>query len=218
MIGKLLPKVEDLEWNPRFKKVSDGPGLPDISEEVAADLSSDQKLLFLAFESVRSGEIRVELYSLTPGPISHSRWLPHATRNLLLYMKKHGLTGKNKANLNKFVHFLMTNYTVMWFRLKQKASIGEAPRHLFSQIELTRLLPKDTQTIARKNIARNAYWAHPECLLLSMLTDTDEKVREIAVDKIKATRSDSEFGDSYNRKFIIRILNFQATNYTEMID
>ena len=51
-----------------------------------------------------------------------------------------------------------------------------------------------------------------------MLTDTDEKVREIAVDKIKATRGDSEFGDSYNRKFIIPKLDFQAINYTEMID
>ena len=218
VIGKLLPKVEDLEWNQRFKKVDDGPGLPPISDEVAADLSSDQKILHLAVDSVRSGKIRVELYSLTPGPISHSRWLTHATRNLLLYMKKHGLTGKNRTNLNKFVQFIMTNYAVMWFNLKQKDSIVEAPRHLFSQIELTRLLPKDIQAIARKNIARNAYWAHPECLILSMLTDTDEKVREMAVDKIMAIRGESESGDNYTRKFIIPNLQFQAAKYTEMID
>ena len=90
--------------------------------------------------------------------------------------------------------------------LKQKDSIVEAPRHLFSQIELTRLLPKDIQAIARKNIARNAYWAHPECLILSMLTDTDEKVR----DKIMAIRGESESGENYTRKFIIPNLQFQA--------
>ena len=218
VIGKLLPKVEDLEWNPRFKKLADGPDLPVITEDVAADLSSDQKLLYLAFVSVKSGKIRPELYSLTPGPISHSRWLTHASRTLLLYMKKHRLTGKDKANLNKFVQFLMTNYTLMWFRIKQKDSIGEGARHLYSQIELTRLLPKDIQNIARENIARNAYWAHPECLLLSMLTDADENVRVMAVEKIKTIRGDRNCGDNYTRRFNIPRLNFNATKYTEMID
>ena len=66
--------------------------------------------------------------------------------------------------------------------LKQKDSIVEAPRHLFSQIELTRLLPKDIQAIARKNIARNAYWAHPEVLLLAMLADQKESIHSKAVD------------------------------------
>ena len=133
-------------------------------------------------------------------------------------MKKHGLTGKDKANLNKLVQFLMTNYTLMWFRIKQKDSIGEGARHLFSQIELIRLLPKDIQSIATENIARNAYWAHPECLLLSMLSDTDEKVRVMAVDKIQGIRGDKECGDNYTRKFNIPRLNFKATKYTEMID
>ena len=141
VVGKLLPRIDEFDWNPRFRKVSDGPGLPDISDETAADLSSDQLILFLVFQSIRSGKIRSELYSLTPGPVSHSRWLTHATRTIILYMKKNGLQGKDKTNLYKFVQFLMTNYTVMWFRLKQKPSIGEAPRHMFSQIELSVLLP-----------------------------------------------------------------------------
>ena len=63
-IGKLLPKVEEFDFNPRFKKVTDGPGLPSISENVAADLSSDQRLLYSAFQSVRTGVIRPELHSL----------------------------------------------------------------------------------------------------------------------------------------------------------
>ena len=156
VVGKLLPKVEDLEWNTNFKKVTDGPGLPNISDEIASDLSSDQLILFLCYDSVRTGKIRVELYSLTPGLLSHSRWLTHAVRNLLLYMKKNGLKGKNRTNLRKFAQFIMTNYTVMWFRLKQKGSIGEAPRHLFGQIKLTEHLSKEVQRIARKNLSRNA--------------------------------------------------------------
>ena len=133
-------------------------------------------------------------------------------------MKKHGLTGKNRTNLGKLVQFIMTNYAVMWFTLKQKETIEEAPRHLFKQIQLTNLLPKDIQTIARENIARNAYWAHPENLLLSMLTDNDEKVRQKAVDKIIALRGNEEYGDKNKRRFVIPKLNFAATDYTTMID
>jgi hypothetical protein len=42
VIGRILPKVKELEWNTKFKKVTDGPGLPNISDEIASDLSSDQ--------------------------------------------------------------------------------------------------------------------------------------------------------------------------------
>ena len=218
VIGKLLPNVEELDWNPRFKKFDEGPGLPNISEELASDLSSDQHLLFLVYQSVKTGTIRPELYSLTPGPVSHSRWLTHAIRVLVLYMKRNGLKGKDKANLDKFVKFLMTNYIVMWFRLKQKPSICEAPRHLFSQIQLLKLLPPQVRSIAKNNIARNAYWAHTECLLLSMLTDSNEKVRSVAVDKILSIKKEQEYGDKSIRKFLIPQLRFDTAGYTEMID
>ena len=119
--------MEDLEFNNKFKKAADDPRLPDISDEVTADLSFDQKLLYLAVQSVRTGVIRTKLFSLTPGPITHSRWLTHATRTLLLDMKKHGLTGKNSTNRNKLVQFIMTNYAVMWFNLKQKETFCMSP-------------------------------------------------------------------------------------------
>ena len=118
-------------------------------------------------------------------------------------MKKNGLKAKNKTNLRKFVQFIMTNYTVMWFRLKQKGSIGEAPRHLYGQIKLTEHLSLEVQRIARKNHSRNAYWAHPECLLLSMLTDSDEQVRTTAVEKILSVRGDQEYGENSTRKLVI---------------
>ena len=217
-IGKLLPKVEELDFNPRFKKISEGPGLPYISESVANDLSSDQRLLLLVFESVHTGMIRKELYSLTPGPVSHSRWLTHACRCCLLYMKKHGLSRKDKDNLNIIVRFLMISYIPMWFRLKQKPSIEEGSRHFFKQIETSRILPKQTQPIARANLVRNAYWAHPESLLLSMLTDAEGTVRTKAVEIILGLRGGQDLGDNSPRRFIIPEVIFESLTYTEMID
>ena len=57
VIGKLLPQVEDLDWSKQIHQVKLGPGIPDLSDEVAADLSSDQRILYLAFVSVWSGVI-----------------------------------------------------------------------------------------------------------------------------------------------------------------
>ena len=44
VIGKLLPAVADMEWNPAFKPVSAGPGLEELHGEAFRDLPSDQKL------------------------------------------------------------------------------------------------------------------------------------------------------------------------------
>ena len=58
VIGKLLPKVEELEFNPRFRKITAGPDLPTIHEEVANDLSSAQRLLLLDHQSLRTGIVK----------------------------------------------------------------------------------------------------------------------------------------------------------------
>ena len=92
-IGKLVVGVEELEWNDMFEKITDGPGLPDISSELVADLSTDQYILWKVLESLRNGTITPELRSLTPGPICMSRWLTLAIRTGILKMKKHGLKG-----------------------------------------------------------------------------------------------------------------------------
>ena len=79
VIGKMLPAVADMEWNPAFKPISAGPGLEELPEEVFRDLSSDQKYLCLVIQAVMSGVIPDKLKSLTNGPISHSRWLTLAS-------------------------------------------------------------------------------------------------------------------------------------------
>jgi hypothetical protein len=156
VIGKILPRVEELDWTDKFEKVQVGQGIPELSEEIASDLSSDQRMLYLAFVSIWNGQIRIELYSLSPGPISHSRWLTLCLRILILYMKSHRLKGKNKANLLLLVQFLMSNYVPMWFACKQHTRITDGPKHLFNQIKLIKLLKDPVLSIVKENIAQNA--------------------------------------------------------------
>lgn len=218
VIGKLLPQVESLDWKGKFSPVQLGPGMPELSEEVASDLSSDQRMLYLAFMSVWSGVIRPELYSLTPGPISHSRWLTLCVRILILFMKKHNLKGKNKKNLLVLVKFLISNYVPMWFTCKQHIRITDGPKHLFTQTKLIQVLQEPVLSVAKKNISQNAYWAHPEVLLLAMLADQDKIMRTRAVDKILSLRGDSDQGDDQPRLYEVPQLKFNAKCYADMID
>ena len=218
VIGKLLPQVEDLDWSKRIQKVQIGPGIADLTDEVASDLSSDQRMLYLAFVSVWTGVIREELYSLTPGPISHSRWLTLCVKVLILHLKEYGLKGKIKKNLLLLVKFLMSNYIPMWFSCKQHVRITDGPKHLFTQTQLIQVLEEPVLSIAKGNIAQNAYWAHSEVLLLSMLADQSKDIRAKAVDKILKLRGDSDQGDDQPRLYEVPKLRFNAKDYTEMID
>ena len=54
-----------------------------------------------------------------------------------------------------------------------------------------RKLTPEEQTIAQKTIQRNSFYAHPECILKSMLTEDDQSLRERAFSKILEMRAES---------------------------
>ena len=221
VIGKKLPEVSEMEWNPAFKPISAGPGLEELPEDVFRDLSSDQKYLYLTVEAVRSGIVPDKLKCLTNGPISHSRWLTLASTITEMYMKKHRLSVKAKKNLETIVHFIVTNYAPMWFSIKCKPSLIEGPKHYFMQVQLLKLLPKKVQEVVKENTDRSAYHAHPENILLAMLADDNQEVRGKAVDRILGLRQDSDNpdkGDISVRKFVVPAINYSCKTYYDMID
>ena len=190
-VGKLLPLVADMVWNDKFKPGTAGPGLGEISDDVFRDLSSDQKYLRLAVTAVMTGVIPDQLKSLKCGPVCHSRWLTLCSTITVMYMKVNGLRGTAKKNLEGFVFFIVTNYAPMWFSIKSKPDLIDGPRHYFKQVQLIRILPKQVQDIVKENISRSAYHAHPENVLLTMLTDERQEVRTKAVELITKLRMDS---------------------------
>jgi len=64
---------------------------------------------------------------------------------------------------------------------------------------------------------RNAYHAHPENMLMAMLTDDRFHVRKQAVDLIIQHRGGSDVGDASVREFTVPTLNYSAKTYTELI-
>jgi hypothetical protein len=64
-------------------------------------------------------------------------------------------------------------------------------------------------------IRRNAFFAHPENVLLSMLADNDD-IRNIAIERISTARCRTQ--PNTVRQFVIPIINLNASSYVDMVD
>ena len=182
--------------------------LPDMNP---CDLSTDQQYLFQIHQSLSTGKISDEFSKKNPGKIAHSRWLTTANRILILFVS----TNEPSEILKKIVEYIMKVYAPIWFEIKANSSSQNGALHLFNTIQRTQTLSSDIQDIVPPIIQRNAYYAHPEKLLICMINDDSNDIRELAWRRIKKAR-DSFRGKSV-RAFQIPKLDFDAECYTDMI-
>ena len=209
-IGKLLKNVD-------LPIVSFQPIEGNLLSNIDADdLSTDQRYLHEMCQAITSGHCSSELGNRKPGPICHSRWLTTASRILRLYVS----TEKPDKNLVILVTYIQKVYAPIWFEVKSKHSCTDGSRHLFRMVQYTRYLPIELKKIVDPVIQRNAYFAHPENLLISMATDERLHIRQLALRRVLAARAISDETDDKStvRMFKIPPLNFEATDYTDIID
>lgn len=212
-IGKQLEKCESLPVC-SFKKIN--VDLPDVDD---AELSKDQKYLYAISMAIQSGVCSEDLARQDPGRLAHSRWLTAANRMLRLYVA----TARPSANLKVLVSFVLKVYVPSWFAIKIKHSVVDGSKLLFEIVERSRYLPKKHRDVVDPVISSNAYFAHQENVLLSMLADERQEVRKMAVQRILSKRLQAAAAkcggaDTDPRIFRVPIVNFQATQYTEMVD
>ena len=87
---------------------------------------------------------------------------------------------------------------------------------LWTAIRLSRFLPLSDRDVVDKCIQQNAYYGHPENVLLNMMIDKRKHIRQLAVSKIRAAREAADLTTSRSgdvRQFTIPKLSFQATDY-----
>jgi hypothetical protein len=133
----------------------------------ADDLSTDQKYLLDIYKAVSSGDCSVTVAMRSPGKMAHSRWLTTASRILRLYVS----TVEPNDNLQDIVCFIMKVYVPLWFSIKSKPLISDGAKHVFQMINLSRSLNERSVKIIDKVIQRNAFFAHPENILVAMIHD-----------------------------------------------
>jgi len=102
----------------------------------------------------------------------------------------------------------------MWFLIKSKSSCKDGARHVWQTISNSRYLSAELRAVIDPVIQRNAYFSHPENILLCMLSDDRKHIRELAMRRILRARSE-QFG---LRVFSIPKLNFEAKEYIDLID
>ena len=76
----------------------------------------------------------------------------------------------------------------MWFQIKRHSYMTDGPHNTFVCLQLLKHLNDTEINIVKKLVQRNAFFAHPDQLLLAMCTDRYETVRREAVDKIRKLR------------------------------
>ena len=217
-IGKALKKVKTYKVKETFPAITAGDSIPTLSEEVTRDLSWDQKGLYKLLHSTRDGKSNSDIINMALGGLCHSRFTTLAENLLYLNMCEHDLSPEDTANLETLVYFIMTNFGPMWFAIKMKPLITDAPKHVFLQTKLMKLLPDNVQTIVKPFISKNAYYAHPEPLLLAMLDDDNTEVRKQAVDIILNIRRNQPSTSRPIRSYAVPTLLYDADSYNTMID
>ena len=108
----------------------------------------------------------------------------------------------------------MTVYVPMWFLVKQNSSYDNGPKHVFKSIELTRRLGEEVTKVVYPVIQRNAYFAHPENILVSMINDDNRDIRELAWRRIKIARETEKAKNV--RLFKVPQLSFGAKTYIDI--
>ena len=110
----------------------------------------------------------------------------------------------------------MKVYVPVWFSIKCNPSVSQGAKHLYKLINASRFLEKKHRDIVDKVIQLNAYFAHPENLLLSMIHDNSATIRELGYRRILKAKEKSQYESV--RSFVLPKLRFNAKKYHQMIN
>ena len=113
----------------------------------------------------------------------HAQWLTLACQILKPYVSE----VKPSKNLAIIAAFCKSVYFPSWFEIKLHNSISEGSRNYDAVLDrVMKFTDRAARSTALKTSERNSYFAHPENGLLSMLSDEDNQVRCMAINKILA--------------------------------
>jgi len=216
-VCSLLKDVSEMPYNPKFERMPEGEDLQPIPENIVKNMATDQKVSYKLVNALKAGELPPELQEVMCGPPNHARWLTTGERIIFMWTRKHGLSGHNLKVLRLLVKFCLEFYFKIYFDIKVKHHIEDAPYHLLSQIRILKTQPKIDRDAVTFYIRKGAWYSHPECLLLSLLASSDSSDRYFAVDQILKLRGMNEYGDTSVRDRVTPKINLSATSLKTLI-
>ena len=172
----------------------------DLPVVILNDLSNDQKYLWQMCEAISKGKCSLALSKRNPGTLNHSRWITTVNRLLRLYVASH----EPSTNLKHLVTYIMRVYSPVWFAIKMHPSCKGDAKHLFRAIQLLRYFSKELSDVIDPVPRRNGYFGHSENVLLTMIADEGQYIREILI-----ARAEKQ---TVLREFVVPKLNLMQMN------
>lgn len=134
-------------------------------------------------------------------------------------MSDHNLSPENTAVVSLLTTLVVQVYLPMFYEIKVKHHIRYGPIHLLKLFRLWRQQDESVRDASRKYLKDEAWWAHPEALLVSLLCSSEPTEREFAVNKIMELRQGEEMGSTSVREFKVpSSVNLEATNLLDIIN
>lgn len=211
--GPIGKRMQNCEQQPvvKFGKIDFDCNIGDLSE-LSKSISSDQSYLYDICTAISNGVCESDLEKRFPGKLSHSRFVTAANRLCRLYVST-----RHPSNLLVvLVKYILRVYAPTHFNIKYRPSCVFGPIHLLNVIKNSRFLEGKYLNTVQRTIARNAFFSHPESIALTMLCDNDKNVRYRAWRRLIEIRK--YLSNDRVRTFNLPRLNFNANDYTEMID
>ena len=134
-----------------------------------------------------------------------------------MWTRKHGLTGRDLEILKTLVLFCLRSYFKLYFEIKVKHYLVHGPYHILTQLRILKSLPMEVRDIVTPYIRTGAWYAHSECVLLSLLGSDVAEDRSFAIQWIFKIRGGKELGDLSLRDRVTPRLNLKATSLQTLI-
>ena len=116
------------------------------------------------------GDLDEHLELLEIGPLYHARWITLASRILRLYVSEKFPS----KNLSVLAEFCIKVYFPSWLEIKLRNTISDGAKHFHAILNpISKFPDRPVRDKALESLERNSFFAHPENILISMLSDTD---------------------------------------------
>lgn len=151
--------------------------------------------------------------------MGHSRWVTTANCICRVYIS----TTKPSRALKLLVQYIMRVYAPLILQIKRNSSCVSGAKHVHTLMQSSRflkaLVPSKVMQDFDKCIHRNAYFGHPENILLAMCDDDRQPIRTLAYQRILAARITlNENPPTSIRQYKIPLLRYESNDYVDMIN
>ena len=121
-----------MPYKSEFRALPGGEDLITLTKSVVAKVTTDQRTSYKLVKAVKVGSLPKEMQEIRCGPLCHARRLTTGQRLFYMWTRKHGLTGLDLRTLEVLVKFCITYYLKLYFDIKVKHFIADAPYHILT--------------------------------------------------------------------------------------